>query len=98
MPVHRISDHARNFDALQLANKLCVGAEVNAIYERYPQISRGHSRRNLSLARGIDHLNPASWNGDVNVGKVDIKDAYLKGREEAKKILRTHLDSQAPRA
>jgi hypothetical protein len=38
-----------------------------------------------------DHLNPASWTGDVNVGKVDIKDAYLKGREEANKILHTHL-------
>jgi len=87
----RTQDHARNFDALQLANKLCVGAEVNAIYERYPQLSRGHVRRNLSGARGIDHVNPASWTGNVNVGQVDLKGVYLKGREEANEILSTHL-------
>jgi hypothetical protein len=87
----RTQDHARNFDALQLSNKLCVGAEVNAIYERHPQLSRGYVRRNLSGARGIDHVNPASWTGDVNVGNVDIRDVYLKGRDTANDILRNHL-------
>lgn len=83
----RTQDHARNFDILQLAHKLSIGAEIDAIFQRYPDLYRGHLRRNLLKARGIDHINPKSWIGSVRVGDVDIKGEYFAGREEANKIL-----------
>ncbi|KAF8156094.1 hypothetical protein B0H34DRAFT_799154 [Crassisporium funariophilum] len=88
----RTQDHARNFDILQLAHKLSVGAEINAIFERNPKLDRGHVRCNLSGARGVDHVNPKSWKGDVTVGKVDLLKEYLAARDEADSILRSYLE------
>lgn len=86
----RTQDHARNFDPLQLAHKLSVGAEVNAIFERNPDLYQGHMRRNLQGSRAGDHLNPASWKGNVRVGDVVIYDIYMLGRAEADNLLRQY--------
>jgi hypothetical protein len=83
----RTQDHARNFDILQLALKLSIGAEINAIFERWPDLDRGHYRRNLTNARGVDHVNPASWVADVCVGNVNLEFEYKAGRDEANKLL-----------
>ncbi len=61
----RTQDHSRNFDILQLAQKLSIGAEINAIFQRHPDLNRGHVRRNLVSVRGVDHINPASWRGKL---------------------------------
>ncbi|KAF8162739.1 hypothetical protein B0H34DRAFT_805390 [Crassisporium funariophilum] len=87
----RTQDHARNFDVLQLAHKLSVGAEIDAIFARHPDLYKGHTRRNLSGAHGVDHVNPKSWTGDAEVGKVDLKDKYLAGRNEADRLLTDYL-------
>lgn len=87
----RTQDHARNFDVTQLAYKLSIGAEINAVYERNPDLDRGHIRRNLVNARGIDHINPKSWTGDVVVGNINIRQEYLAGREEANQLLSSHF-------
>ena len=83
----RTQDHARNFDILQLAQKLSIGAEINAIFERYPELDRGHVRRNLSKACGVDHVNPKSWKGDVVLKNLDIKKEYYAGWDQANKLL-----------
>jgi hypothetical protein len=83
----RTQDHSRNFDIRQLAQKLSIGAEINAIFQRYPDLDRGHIRRNLVNVRGIDHINPKSWVGDVRVGNVNIPEEYLKGRNIANTLL-----------
>ncbi|TFK58729.1 hypothetical protein BDN72DRAFT_730422, partial [Pluteus cervinus] len=88
----RTQDHSRNFDILQLAHKLSVGAEVNAIFERYPELYKGHVRRNLDGAHGIDHINPKSWIGDVKVGNVDLEAEYRAGRDEADRLLSNYLN------
>ena len=87
----RTQDHAHNFDILQLAHKLSVGAEINAIFERNPKLDRGHVRRNLHGARGVDHVNPKSWKGDVTVGNVDLLKEYLEACDEADSILQSYL-------
>jgi len=51
----RTHDHSRNFDILQFGHKLSIGAEINTIYAKYPELDRGHIRRNLVDARGVDH-------------------------------------------
>ena len=83
----RTQDHARNFDILQLAHKLSIGAEIDAIFQRYPDLNRGHVRRNLINAQGVDHINPKSWIGNVRVGDVDIHKEYTAGRDEANKLM-----------
>jgi len=83
----RTQDHARNFDILQLAQKLSIGAEINAVFQRNPDLDRGHIRRNLVNLRGLDHINPASWKGDAVVGHVDIVMEYLRGRDVANDLL-----------
>ena len=83
----RTQDHARNFDTLQLAQKLSIGAEINAIFQRYPELDRGHVRRNLVNVSGVDHVNPKSWLGNVRVGDVDIKKEYFAGRDQANQMI-----------
>ncbi|KDR69600.1 hypothetical protein GALMADRAFT_77244 [Galerina marginata CBS 339.88] len=90
----RTQDHARNFDVLQLAHKLSVGAEINAIFERNLDLDRGHARRNLVGARGVDHVNPKSWIGEVKVGTVDLPACYSAGRDTADKLLTGHFGLQ----
>ncbi|KAF8067653.1 hypothetical protein FPV67DRAFT_1652655 [Lyophyllum atratum] len=90
----RTQDHARNFDILQLSHKLAIGAEINAIFERHPDLYRGHIRRNLSGAQGVDHVNPKSWLGNVRVGNVDIIAAYLAGRDRANQLLAKFLGAE----
>lgn len=46
----RTQDHARNVDILQLAQKLSIGAEIDAILQRHPDLDQGHIRRNLLKA------------------------------------------------
>ncbi|KAJ3521293.1 hypothetical protein NMY22_g12372 [Coprinellus aureogranulatus] len=86
----RTHDHSRNFDILQLSHKLSIGAEINAIYQRRPHLDPGHRRLNLVNARGIDHINPASWDtsdGKLEVGSVDIAAEYLAGRDAANDLI-----------
>ncbi|KAF8056034.1 hypothetical protein FPV67DRAFT_1457452 [Lyophyllum atratum] len=90
----RTQDHARNFDILQLSHKLAIRAEINAIFERHPDLYRGHIRRNLSGAQGVDHVNPKSWLGNVRVGNVDIIAAYLAGRDRANQLLAKFLGAE----
>ncbi|KAF8181781.1 hypothetical protein BJ912DRAFT_806303, partial [Pholiota molesta] len=88
----RTQDHARNFDVLQLAHKLSVGAEINAVFERNPDLYQGHKRRNMQGNREGDHLNPKSWTGNVKVGDVDIISSYLTGRGDADRLLAEFCD------
>ena len=89
----RTHDHARNFDILQLAQKLSIGAEINSIFQRHPDLDRGHIRRNLVNVRGVDHINPKSWLGNVRVGDVDIQKEYFSGRDQANELLVKEFNS-----
>lgn len=90
----RTQDHARNFDIQQLSQKLSIGAEIDAIFQQHPDLDHGHVRWNLVNARGIDHMNPKSWIGDVQVGNVNLKAEYLAGRSEANALLSNHFHSK----
>ncbi|KAF8164685.1 hypothetical protein B0H34DRAFT_828832 [Crassisporium funariophilum] len=75
----RTQDHAQH--------KLSVGAEINAIFKRNPDLYQGHKRRNIRGSRVGDHLNPKTWTGDVCVGDVDITQSYLAGQNTADRLL-----------
>ncbi|KAH6904033.1 hypothetical protein BKA70DRAFT_1512940 [Coprinopsis sp. MPI-PUGE-AT-0042] len=81
----RTLDHGRNVDIVQLSHKLSIATEINAILERYPHLDQGHKRLNLVDIRGVDHINPKSWKGDVRVSPelVDIERAWNDGANAA---------------
>ena len=83
----RTLDHARNFDAQQLPEKLSLSTLINSVMERNPDLVRGHRRLSLRNAMGIDHINPKSWQGNVCVGDVNLREEWNKGRKRAEKIL-----------
>ncbi|KAH6884031.1 hypothetical protein BKA70DRAFT_1074403, partial [Coprinopsis sp. MPI-PUGE-AT-0042] len=88
----RTLDHARNFDLLQLAHKLSIATEIHSIFQRFPNLYRGHIRRNLEGAKGVDHTNPASWKGETRVGSVILAGAsgvWMQGRQSALSLLRS---------
>ena len=87
----RTQDHAQNFDVQQLSHKLSIAAEIDAVFQRNPNLDRGHIRRDLINARGVDHMNPKSWVGDVCVGNVDIQIEYLAGRKAANDLLESYF-------
>ncbi|KAK6993246.1 hypothetical protein R3P38DRAFT_3223887 [Favolaschia claudopus] len=64
---------------------------INANFQRNPDLDRGHRKLKLSGALGIDHINPASWLGDVVVGNVDIAKEYKQGKQDANDVLRKHF-------
>ena len=84
-------DHACNFDTLQLSQKLSIGAEINAIFQHYPELDHGHVWCNLVNVHGVDHINPKSWQGNVRVGDVDISKEYFAGRDQANGLLEEEL-------
>ncbi|KAJ7772550.1 hypothetical protein DFH07DRAFT_993164 [Mycena maculata] len=91
----RTIDHAPNFDIEQLVQKLATGALINAIFQRNPDLDRGHRKMKLSGALGIDHINPASWKGNVVVGNADIPDEYGLGQNDANDVLEKYFGPEA---
>ncbi|KAI0753375.1 hypothetical protein C8Q80DRAFT_1096770 [Daedaleopsis nitida] len=79
----RTQDHSRNFDILQLAEKLSTGSLVQSIFERNPDLDRGHRRLVLKDARGVDHINPKSWIGNARVGDVELAAEWMRGQDDA---------------
>ncbi|PPQ80934.1 hypothetical protein CVT24_012865 [Panaeolus cyanescens] len=90
----RTQDHARNVDIFQLCHKICIAAEIAAIFERYPDLYRGHRRRNMADKDGVDHVNPKSWLGDVKLANIDIVRCTSQGLENAKRFLNDELGIQ----
>ncbi|KZV94398.1 hypothetical protein EXIGLDRAFT_767145 [Exidia glandulosa HHB12029] len=91
----RTMDHACNFDTIQLLYKLSSGFLIHAIFQRNPDLDRGHRRLEVSGVMGIDHLNPKSWVGDVSVGDVDLDAVWTSGREQAVESLTAHFGAAA---
>ncbi|KAF6764585.1 hypothetical protein DFP72DRAFT_1059553 [Ephemerocybe angulata] len=89
----RTQDHARNCDILQLGNKSSIGAEINRILLRWPDLHRGHEKRDIKDSKGEDHINPASWDitADLTVGSVVLGAEFFGGRTDATKWLWDNL-------
>jgi hypothetical protein len=91
----RTQDHNCNADVLQFGQKLSAAAEINATFERNPDLDRGHRRLNLQDAEGIDHVNPASWKGNVEVGMVNLEHEWKAGQEDANQLLTEYFGPAA---
>ncbi|KAJ6576283.1 hypothetical protein B0H10DRAFT_1927304 [Mycena sp. CBHHK59/15] len=91
----RTLDHASNFDVEQLAEKLSLAALINAVFERNPDLDRGHRRLSLKGALGIDRVNPWSWEGNIRVGDVDLDLQWEGGCIAANQVLQRFFDDSA---
>ncbi|KAH9856504.1 hypothetical protein C2E23DRAFT_713009, partial [Lenzites betulinus] len=91
----RTQDHSRNFDILQLLEKLATSTLIQCIMERNPDLDRGHCRLSLKDAMGVDHVNPRTWSGNVRVGDVELAVEWERGQEDANRLLETYLGAEA---
>ncbi|KAI0370301.1 hypothetical protein BV20DRAFT_944684, partial [Pilatotrama ljubarskyi] len=83
----RTQDHARNFDTLNLSQKLSVASLISSILMRHPNLDRGHRQIKMTSKEGPDHTNPTSMRGDVRAGNVSLLWAWREGRQDAERIL-----------
>ena len=91
----RTQDHSRNFDILQLLQKLATASTVNNIYLRNPELDRGHARLNLAGASGVDHVNPRSCTGNLISGSVNLQALWNSGQREANVVLEQYFGEGA---
>ena len=83
----RTQDHSRNFNLIQLSQKLAIATELTAVFIRNPDLYRGHQRLELQGAEGVDHVNPCSWKGDVSVGKVNLEKVWKDGQANVVNVI-----------
>jgi len=83
----RTQDHSRNFDLLQLSQKLATASTINNIFLRNPELDRRHARLSLTTATGVDHVNPKSCLGDLVSGSVNIQALWTVAQNEANEVL-----------
>ena len=91
----RTQDHSRNFDLLQLSQKLATASTINSILLHNPDLNRGHTRLNLTAATGVDHVNPKSCLGDLVSGSINIQALWVTAQNEANKVLTEYFGAQA---
>jgi hypothetical protein len=79
-----------NLDLLQLGLRLTGTTEVSTILAKYPHWDRAPrrlklpslrvSKDGLSVHAHADHINPASWQGDVKVSCITLQTCWKLGR------------------
>jgi len=91
----RTQDHSRNFDILQLSQKLATASTINNILLRNPELDRGHARLSLAGASGIDHVNPKSCVGNLISSSANIQALWATGQQEANAVLNQYFGEGA---
>ncbi|KDR65073.1 hypothetical protein GALMADRAFT_162490 [Galerina marginata CBS 339.88] len=80
-----------NLDILQLGQRLTGTTEVATILAQYPHWDRAPrrlvlptlSKDGFTVHKGVDHIGPSSWRGDVLVANVVLQTCWRLGRREA---------------
>ncbi|EIN04489.1 hypothetical protein PUNSTDRAFT_76358, partial [Punctularia strigosozonata HHB-11173 SS5] len=75
----RTSTHDSNYDILQLSHELSGSAALVEVYNRNPDLNRGHRR----LKFGLDHVNPRFFTGDLTACNANLTTAWNSGRIQA---------------
>ena len=79
-----------NLDLLQLGLRLTGTTEVSTVLAKYPHWDRAPrrlklpaiSRDGLTIHEHVDHVNPASWRGNVKVSQVILQTCWKLGRRK----------------
>ncbi|KZS97047.1 hypothetical protein SISNIDRAFT_406124, partial [Sistotremastrum niveocremeum HHB9708] len=94
--VRTIVGNDANCDTLQLSHRLGQSSRVNGIFDKHPTWAKGPRRLTLKSAtiqgadtvQKTDHINPASWVGDVRVKNIVPRSPWLEGRSVAEEDLK----------
>ncbi|CAE6517396.1 unnamed protein product [Rhizoctonia solani] len=86
--IYRTTSTNRNPDLYQLSDRASNAQEVDNILAKYPNYDRKPYRLSVEGMSGVDHLNPASWTGDVCVANVNLWASWSAGRDKAAVALR----------
>ncbi|TFK79418.1 hypothetical protein K466DRAFT_505593 [Polyporus arcularius HHB13444] len=84
-----------NVDQLQLANRVSGATQCSRILHEHPEWDRGPRRLAVPCHQGqaddvssaTDHVNAASWVGDVSVANVVLQTCWYRGRKLAENDL-----------
>lgn len=83
-----------NTDVLQLSTRLSNVVECANILAAHPEWDRGPRRLHLppiaspdGISQKVDHINPATWVGDVNVKNITLATSWKRGRTAAEIII-----------
>lgn len=83
----RTIKHGSSVDLLELSERVAIAQHVDQIYARHPEWHRAPYRLSATGSSGIDHTNPRSCTGDLQVRNVDFTTTWLHGREQALQAL-----------
>ncbi|KAJ7679989.1 hypothetical protein B0H14DRAFT_3908259 [Mycena olivaceomarginata] len=64
--------------------------DIAGLYGRWRALHRESRRRRVTRTEHKDHLNAASWNGDLKTANCDLIDCWAMGEIEAIRIFREH--------
>ncbi|TFK45706.1 hypothetical protein OE88DRAFT_1639531 [Heliocybe sulcata] len=89
--VRTMTGNDTNADQLQLASRLTTASLCSSLLQLHPTWDRGPRRLGLptlkpgesSVSRKYDHINPASWKGDVSLSKVVLLTSWQLGKQDA---------------
>ena len=83
----RIVTHSRNYDALELCQRLQHAHTINKILSAHPNWKHSHGKRLSGLK---DASSQIEWIGCVETNTCDLPKLWLLGRREATGILELH--------
>ncbi|KDN34835.1 hypothetical protein RSAG8_12105, partial [Rhizoctonia solani AG-8 WAC10335] len=85
---YRTTTSDRNGDLLQMSERAAGVQLIDQIFADHPRWNRTPYRLSLDGRSGVDHTNPASWTGNVTVGKTDLYACWLHGQSQAAGLLK----------
>ena len=82
--ITRTLNHNRNFDVLQLRDRLQAVLDIQDIFLAHPDWRKRHQRY------ATDRLTPLEYTADCSVQSVDLKKVWERGTARATTILEQH--------
>ncbi|KAJ7863815.1 hypothetical protein B0H14DRAFT_2574747 [Mycena olivaceomarginata] len=85
-----IGGHSPNCSVGELRDRCCSAMNLDAVYEKYPELERPPRRLKLIRTRDLDHVKPGRWEGEVRADSCDLKACWSRTVAGAEAILRKH--------
>jgi len=90
-----------SIDIHQLVLHLVSTTEVSSILAQHPEWDQSPcwmklptvSREGVVVHKNVDHIKPASWEGDVTVMNVNLNTCWMLGQQEVRTSVKYLLDT-----
>ncbi|KAJ7862231.1 hypothetical protein B0H14DRAFT_2349611 [Mycena olivaceomarginata] len=85
-----IGGHSPNCSVGELRDRCCSAMNLDAVYDKYPELERPPRRLKLIRTRDLDHVKPGRWEGEVRADSCDLKACWSRAVAGAEAIRRKH--------